>query len=146
MEELAEGMPGWDSGVFRARLAHLQSTVHPPGRGPYSDKEVVALMADRGLESMSSVHFWKLRTGRTGNPRISELAALATFFGVPLMYWFSDQVAEQSNKSLEKLVLMRDAGIESILLRLSDVSEDGQAAVSGLLDHYRKREGLPPVK
>lgn len=126
------------------RLNRLFEVVHPPDRGPFSNAEVTELMAERGLETVTSTYLWMLRTGRRDNPTKRHLEALASFFGVPAAYWFDDEVAEKTAQELELLQLLRDSKIKNVLLRLSDVSADGKEAVLGLVDGVRKMEGLPP--
>ena len=129
---------------LKDRLNSLFDAVHPPDRGPYSNAEVVALMGERGLETVSAQYLWLLRTGQRDNPTKRHLEALAAFFGVPAAYWFDDAVAEKTVQELELLALLRDTKIKNVLLRLSDVSADGKDAVLGLVDGVRKSEGLPP--
>ncbi|WP_244336704.1 helix-turn-helix domain-containing protein [Streptomyces seoulensis] len=145
MEESAEGgPPSCQAVTLGERLNRLFEAVHPPGRGPYSNAEVAALMGERGLESVTATYLWMLRTGKRDNPTKRHLQALATFFGVPPGYWFDDEVAEKTSQELELLQLLRDSKIKNVLLRLSDVSADGKDAVLGLVDSVREMEGLPP--
>ncbi|MFI5804439.1 XRE family transcriptional regulator [Streptomyces sp. NPDC051561] len=144
MDESPEGTEGRVLATFRDRLNYLFDVVHPPNRGPYSNTEVVALMAERGLDPISDVYLWKLRTGRSDNPTMRHFESLAKFFGVSPRYWFDDEIAERTERDLELLVLMRDARIKNVLLRLSDVSEKGKEALIGMVDHVREVEGLPP--
>lgn len=129
---------------LKDRLNQLFDVVHPPDRGPYSNAEVAELMAERGLETVSDTYLWMLRTGKRDNPTKRHLEALAAFFGVPPAYWFDDQVAEKTAQELKLLALLRDSRMQSVLLRLSDVSADGKDAVLGLVEGVRKMEGLPP--
>lgn len=126
------------------RLNCLFDAVHPPDRGPYSNAEVAALMKERGLETVSAQYLWLLRTGQRNNPTKRHLEALASFFGVPVSYWFDDAVAEKTAQELELLALLRDSKIKNVLLRLSDVSADGKEVVLGLVNGVRESEGLPP--
>ncbi|MFF4031617.1 XRE family transcriptional regulator [Streptomyces sviceus] len=144
MEEPAEEPASLHAKKLSDRLNRLFEVVHPPGRGPYSNSEVAELMAERGLETVTSTYLWMLRTGRRDNPTKRHLEALASFFGVPAAYWFDDEVAEKTAEELKLLELLRDSKIKNVLLRLSDVSADGKEAVLGLVDGVRKMEGLPP--
>uniref|UniRef100_A0AAU2ACX5 XRE family transcriptional regulator n=1 Tax=Streptomyces sp. NBC_00093 TaxID=2975649 RepID=A0AAU2ACX5_9ACTN len=144
MREPAEEPVSLHAKKLSERLNRLFEAVHPHGRGPYSNSEVVELMAGRGLETVSDTYLWMLRTGRRDNPTMRHLEALASFFGVPAAYWFDDEVAEKTVQELELLELLRDSQIKNVLLRLSDVSVDGKEAVLGLVDNVRKMEGLPP--
>ncbi|MEU3299789.1 XRE family transcriptional regulator [Streptomyces sp. NPDC006678] len=144
MKESPEGPISRRAKTLSDRLNRLFDVVHPPDRGPYSNAEVAALMAERGLETVTATYLWMLRTGKRDNPTKRHLEALASFFGVPAAYWFDDDVAEKTAQELELLQLIRDSRIKNVLLRLSDVSADGKDAVLGLVDGVRKMEGLPP--
>ncbi|MEU4486621.1 XRE family transcriptional regulator [Streptomyces purpurascens] len=143
MEDTPEEPMGPPARELSDRLNQLFDAVHPPDRGPYSNAEVARLMAERGLETVTSTYLWMLRTGRRDNPTKRHLEALASFFGVPAAYWFDDEVAETTAQELKLLAMLRDSRIKNVLLRLSDVSADGKDAVLGLVDSVRKMEGLP---
>ncbi|MFC9228344.1 XRE family transcriptional regulator [Streptomyces decoyicus] len=144
MKDSTEGSMSRRAETLSDRLNRLFDVVHPADRGPYSNAEVAALMAERGLETVTGTYLWMLRTGRRDNPTKRHLEALAAFFGVPAAYWFDDDVAEATAQELELLQLIRDSRIKNVLMRLSDVSADGKDAVLGLVDGVRKMEGLPP--
>ncbi|KUO04557.1 hypothetical protein [Streptomyces caeruleatus] len=144
MEELTEESVSPRPRELKDRLNQLFDAVHPPDRGPYSNAEVAELMAERGLETVSDTYLWMLRTGKRDNPTKRHLEALAAFFGVSPAYWFDDQVAEKTAQELKLLAMLRDSRMQSVLLRLSDVSADGKDAVLGLVEGVRKMEGLPP--
>lgn len=112
MKEPAEEPTSLHAKKLSDRLNRLFEVVHPPGRGPYSNSEVAELMAERGLETVTSTYLWMLRTGRRDNPTKRHLEALASFFGVPAAYWFDDEVAEKTAEELKLLELLRDSKIK----------------------------------
>ncbi|WP_202451996.1 MULTISPECIES: hypothetical protein [unclassified Streptomyces] len=81
-----------------------------------------------------------LRTGKRDNPTKRRLEALAQFFQVPPAYFFDD---EQSAKLDEEIALpgaLREAGVRSIALRTVNLSVDGQAVISDMVEAIARRE------
>ncbi|MFF0740542.1 XRE family transcriptional regulator [Streptomyces sp. NPDC004111] len=132
--------------TFQERLNLLFEVIHPPDRGPYSEREISALMTAKGLESVSHVYLLKLRSGKSDNPSKRVLENLAKVFDVTPAYWFDDEEAEKTKQALELLHLMQQEGIQNLMLRLSGVSSDNTDVVRDLLDSLRRKQGLPPVK
>lgn len=60
--------------------------LHPDEARPYTVNEVVA--ASRGLTAKSNIY--KLRDGSNENPTRETLMCLATFFKVPITYFFPE--------------------------------------------------------
>ena len=87
-------MTGPDQGrrSFAGKLAYLIETVHPPDRGPYSYREIAAGIADHP-GAMTAAHINQLVSGKQPHPRIHYVEALASFFGVPVTYFFDDHAA-----------------------------------------------------
>src|ERR1700677_3733721 len=75
-----------------------------------------AITAATGTE-LSSTMVWKLRTGRSGNPTMEKLGALARFFTVPLSYFGDDQEWEPSAEDVVLVDLIRRAGVSRSTLR-----------------------------
>lgn len=71
------------------RLNRLFQTVHPPGRGPYTNIEVVTMLADQGLE-LSAAYLSQLRSGKRTRPSRATARVLATFFGIDPHYFLDD--------------------------------------------------------
>ncbi|WP_433549169.1 helix-turn-helix domain-containing protein [Streptomyces sp. CA-294286] len=132
--------------TFVERLNRLIDVYHPPHRGPYSDKELSALVSERGLGTLSHTHLKNLRTGKTRSPGMDVLEILSKLFGVSPEYWFDANVAAASVAELERLCLMRDAGIEKVLLRMAGLSDGGVEMVLGVVEEVRKFEGLSSSK
>jgi transcriptional regulator with XRE-family HTH domain len=124
------------------RLNRLFGTVHPPGRGPYSNEEVArAIRAEGG--DISRAYLSYLRKGDRDNPTLQHLEALAKFFGVPAAYFFDDGVAAETDAQLEILAALRDGGVRSVALRVAGLSPKGLHAVSAMIEEVRALEGLP---
>jgi transcriptional regulator with XRE-family HTH domain len=134
------GKPGHPA--LAARLNRLFETVHPPGRGPYSNEEVArAIRAEGG--DISRAYLSYLRNGDRDNPTLQHLESLARFFGVSAAYFFDDGVAAETEAQLEIVAALRDTGIRSIALRAAGLSPRGLHAVSAMIEEVRALEGLP---
>ncbi|MDT3395918.1 XRE family transcriptional regulator [Streptomyces sp. B1866] len=142
--------------VLAERLNHLFATVHPRGRGPYSNGEVAQFIRDQGGD-ISKQYIAYLRNGERDNPRMHHLAALARFFGVKVSYFFDDGTEHQTNAALEELAALRDgglsqrdlgaledAGVTRLAMRAVGLSPKGLDFAEVVLDRLRELEGLPP--
>jgi len=131
--------------TLAARLNHLFEVIHPADRSrPYSNDEVAALLQEQGGPTVSGTYLWQLRTGRRDNPTKRHLEALADFFGVPVAYFFDDDVARRVGTDLETLLRLREAGVQSVALRAVGLSPKSMDAVLAMIDRVRELEGLPP--
>lgn len=132
-----------DNQRLARRLNHLFETVHPPGRGPYSNEEVARAIREEGGD-ISRAYLSYLRNGDRTNPTLHHLEALAHFFGVPAAYFFDDVIAEETDARLQVAVAMRNAGVRTVALRAAGLSVRGLRAVTAIIDEIRELEGLPP--
>ena len=90
---------------FGDKLASLIETVHPPDRGPYSYREIAAAIAQHP-GAMTAAHISQLVRGKQPHPRIHYLEALASFFGVPVTFFFDDELSacdEQARQIAERI-------------------------------------------
>ena len=129
------------TGVIAERLDHLFSTVHPPGRGPYSLREVAeAINAEAGASVMSAAYLSQLRSGQRTEPSHSRLTAIARFFGVDVRYFSDDKAAIETDGQLELLTAMRDSGVLDIAIRAAGLSEISLEAVRAVIENARRLE------
>jgi transcriptional regulator with XRE-family HTH domain len=93
-------------------------------------------------EKVSGANIWNLRTGRSVNPTLKTLAALAKFFRVPLGYFSDDpEEAESSGGQVALLTLLNDSGITGTALRsLVDLSEESRTMIAEMIASAAKRE------
>ncbi|MFM9372842.1 helix-turn-helix domain-containing protein [Streptomyces sp. Da 82-17] len=131
--------------TLAVRLNHLFEVIRPAGRDrPYSNDELAALLQEQGGPTISGTYLWQLRTGRRDNPTKRHLEALADFFGVPVAYFFDDDVARRVGSDLETLLRLRESGVQSVALRAVGLSPKSMDAVLAMIDRVRELEGLPP--
>jgi len=125
------------------KIDYLFRTVHPSGRGEYSNAEVAAALQAAGGPTISATYVWQLRTGKRDNPTMKHLEALASFFQVPPAYFFDDAASSRITEELATLAAMRDAGVRSVALRANGLSPEVLSSIRGMLDHARRLENLP---
>jgi transcriptional regulator with XRE-family HTH domain len=132
--------------VIAERLDYLLATVHPPGRGPYLQREVVeGVNAAAGKAILSKAYLSQLRSGQRAKPSFEILKALARFFGVPEAYFSDDLTADRIDEQIAVLQAIRDDGVRAITLRAHGLSGDALDAVKAIIDNVRRTEHLPPA-
>lgn len=106
----------------------LFRTIHPPDRGPYSNKEVERWLTDHDDDgpTISANYLHWLRTRERQNPTISHLYAIARFFGIDPAYFLTDdEHAQAMHADLQLLAALRDSDeIRSVALRARDLSPE----------------------
>jgi transcriptional regulator with XRE-family HTH domain len=127
---------------FAGKLNHLFETVHPAGRGPYSNEEVATLIRDQGGPTISATYIWLLRKGQRDNPTVKHVEALSGFFGVPPAYFFDDDTAAAVDAELEVLIAMKDLGVQKVALRAAGLSARSLESIAEIIDRVRELEGL----
>lgn len=139
---MAEGR-GQATRTLAAKLNRLFQTVHPAGRGEYSNEEVAAAIRHSGGPTISAAYLWLLRKGTRDNPTKKHLEALADFFGVPPAYFFDDAAAEQIDAELDLLLALRDTPIRHIAMRAAGLSNESLTTIAEVIERVRQLEGLP---
>src|SRR5262245_21871553 len=109
------------------KLELLFQTTHPGKDRPYTLEEVVNSIRDRGGPTISVGFLWALRKGKSDNPTLRHMQALAGFFGVPVGYFFDDETTARIAPQLELLGLLQDFGVTHIALRAAELEPQGQA-------------------
>jgi transcriptional regulator with XRE-family HTH domain len=130
-------------GPLATKLDHLFGVVRSPGGDEYTFDEVADAIRAQGGPTISSTYLWQLRKGVRDNPTKRHLEALATFFGVPVAYFFDDAQAERINAELALLSALRDAPVRHIALRARGLSTKSLEAIGDMVDRVRELEGLP---
>jgi transcriptional regulator with XRE-family HTH domain len=136
-------MPRTPQADLAAKLDRLFAAVHPRGTGEYTYREVADGVRARGFAPISATYIWQLRTGQRSNPTMKHVEGLAAFFGVPVNYFFNDDVAARVDAELDVLVALREGPIRQIALRAAGLSPESQQAIAEMVEHVRRLEGLP---
>ncbi len=112
------------------KIEYLFQNVHPGKDRPYTLEEVVAKARERGGPTISLGFLWALRNGKSDNPTLQHLQALAGVFNVPVEFFINDDVTARLAPQLKLLALLQDRGVTAIALRAADL---GPAARETLL-------------
>ncbi|MBO2464458.1 XRE family transcriptional regulator [Actinomadura violacea] len=127
-------MKGLRVPLLAERLDKLFTTVHPPGRGPYSYQEAADAITAATGKAITHTALWRLRTGKETNPKIATLTAIAEFFQVPVKYFFDDKAAAEVDKELDTLALLRDSQLDQGHLRaMATLAPQTQELIAGLI-------------
>jgi len=125
------------------KLDRLFQAVRSPDGGEYTYAEVAAGINARGIATISDTYLCDLRNGTKDNPRIKHLEAIADFFGVPVTYFLDgDESAARMYAQIAALPVQSNVGMQRIMLRAVDLSEDTLNAVAQILEHARLLEGV----
>jgi transcriptional regulator with XRE-family HTH domain len=127
---------------FADKLSYLIQTVHPPERGSYSYREIAAGIADHP-GAMTAAHINQLAIGKQPHPRIHHVEALASFFGVPVTYFFDDDAAAQIADQITQITVWRDTEARRIAERVVELKPRDRNTVANLIDTLRAYDEQP---
>lgn len=105
------------------RLNFLYDYVPNPDGGRYSNAEAATALQNNDVPT-TATYISQLRSGARDNPSATIIAGLADLFGVPLTYFFDDQVASDTQNELATMVAMRDSRVRAVMARAVGVSDD----------------------
>lgn len=134
--------PTTGSAGLAAKLDRLFTTMRPSPDREYTHDEVAQAIGTGGGPTISATYVWQLRTGRRDNPTKRHLEALAGFFGVAPAYFFDDERAGEIERQLALVAAMRDAGVRSVALRASGLSQQSIDALLLMVERVRQLEGV----
>jgi transcriptional regulator with XRE-family HTH domain len=136
-----------EPGPLARKLRFLLDQVHPPDRGRYTYREVIAGIVEAGDPPLSLGYLGQLINGERTNPTLDALTSLAHFFGVPISYLTNDDHSHERDieEQLRALSLLRDTGVRGVALRAHGLPQGQLDLVVALLDKARESEGLPPI-
>jgi len=129
-----------------ARLDHLFQTVRAPDGGEYTYRQVAV-----GIERLvgwkfSTSHLQSLRMGDRTNPSMRHLHGLCAFFGVPIGYFFDEELEGRVNAQLELAASLRDPAVRELATHAAGLSPDALQAITQIVDHARRIEGLDGIR
>lgn len=138
--------PGGDR-TIADRLNHLFAGMTARGGQEFSNEQVASAIVATGV-TISQSYIWQLRKGRKDNPTVRHLQALAAFFGVPVSYFFDDEVTDRVDEQLERLraeqarltEIMDSSDAQLMALRAGELSPRGRRQVMDLLDVVHRLE------
>jgi transcriptional regulator with XRE-family HTH domain len=133
------------------KLNYLFQTVHPGQSEPFSARQVAAAITAqaeaRGDAKYEITHSYisLLRNGERDNPTLKHLEALASFFGVPVTYFFADDdTARRLEGQVQLLAALSDAGVREVAFRAAGLSAESLETITEVMRQVRRLEGLEP--
>jgi transcriptional regulator with XRE-family HTH domain len=131
---------------FQARVDHLFQTVRAPDGGEYTYRQVATDIERLVGYRTSSSYLQELRAGIRSNPSMKHLHGLCAFFGVPIAYFFDEDLAARLDAELELAASLRDPAIRELAIHATGLSPDALQAITQIVDHARRIEGLHGVR
>ncbi|ASQ93460.1 helix-turn-helix transcriptional regulator [Streptomyces sp. 11-1-2] len=130
-------------GTFAARLNGLFETVHPSDRGPWNNAEVARAIG------VSPTYIGHLRKGKSDNPTLAQMTALADFFGVPVKYFVDDGKGEKVREDVALLQALKEVGARQVALRTvvqtaAELPVDALKSLVPVLQHLKKAQARRP--
>src|SRR6266508_3988746 len=123
---------------FQARLDHLFQTVRAPDGGEYTYRHVATGIEQHVGYKTSPSYLQVLRTGVRINPSIKHLHGLCAFFGVPIEYFFDEELARQFDAQLELAASLRDPAVRQLATRAVGLSVEALDTLTAMVEHVRQ--------
>jgi transcriptional regulator with XRE-family HTH domain len=127
---------------FQARLDHLFQTFRAPDGGEFTYRQVATGIEQLVGYKTSPSYLQVLRTGIRVNPSIKHLHGLCAFFGVPIEYFFDEDLARQLDAQLELAASLRDPAVRELATRAVGLSAEAVETLTRIVEHARRLEGL----
>ncbi|HKH39731.1 MAG TPA: hypothetical protein VKA82_21485 [Rubrobacter sp.] len=136
-EERSTGQAEVSYGVA-ARLEHLFEVVRNPKTGePYTNGEVARMT----LGDLSEEEVERIRTGAISDPTVSQVAALASVFGVEPSYLLDR--GEPALLDEELVQALRDKDVRDITRESSRLPDRERRLVLGIVRQFRDQKAPP---
>ena len=126
--------------TFASKLTALfEVSVRTPSGDPWTNTAVADEVTRLGVPTVQS-YISQLRHGKRSNPSADLVGAIATAFGVPVGYFYSDDGVDQQEMRL--VTALRSAGVQSVAWRASQLSAEGLLQLEKMADYIAGLEGL----
>jgi transcriptional regulator with XRE-family HTH domain len=130
---------------FQTRVDHLFQTVRAPDGGEYSYRHVAIKIEQLVGYKTSSSTLQELRAGVRSNPSMKHLHGLCAFFGVPVAYFFDEELTARVDAELELAAAFRDALVRELAQQAQGLSGPTLQAIGQIVQQARRIEGLPDI-
>jgi transcriptional regulator with XRE-family HTH domain len=117
----------------------------PEGRHWTNDEVAAEIKKSNPKIRVGGAYLSALRSGKRQHPSPELLGALARFFRVSPGYFFDSGEADRISQQLAALNEMKQIGVRAVALRAVGLPAASIDAVTTILDHMRKLQGLPAV-
>lgn len=131
---------GGTSATFAERLRTLVDTVHPPGRGRFTQAEISDGVKDLGGDLSQQYLSQLLRGLHEPSDRVAR--HLADFFGVSTDYFVDDEEYERTNDYIALLRRVGNSEVLAVSARAVDLPADAIDRISAAVEEERRRAGL----
>lgn len=128
------------------RLERLFDTMRRRDERPMSNNAAAKAISEKTGYKISSAYLWQLRSGKSTNPTVEPLRAIAEFFGISPSYLIDPEVDSKVDEQLELIKVLRDAGIRDLAMRAAGLTPESVDNIRAMVDHARRLEKLPPVE
>ncbi len=126
--------PATQRRTLAEKLKRLRDMKTPPGQPPPSYEITARQITHTTGVSISGPYFWELVTGRTTNPKLHHLQALARYYHVPVAYLADDHTDHhQLESELQLLHTLKHNGTHTIELQATDDPDTDLATIQHLL-------------
>lgn len=105
----------------------------------FSNEAVAEALKEHGITA-SAGYISHLRTGRKSNPSARLVGGLAEVFGVDVGYFYDGETAARTVDQLDRLVAIRDSGVENILSRTQGLGPDALDHLGSIIEHIRQMQ------
>jgi len=127
-----------ESRSVAGRLEHLFEVIRNPKTGqPYTNAEVARMT----LGDLSEEDVEKIRTGALSDPTVSQVAALASVFGVETSYLLDR--GEPSLLDEELVQALQDEDVRAITRESSRLPDGERRLVLGIVRQFRDQKAAP---
>lgn len=126
--------------TFAERLRTLVDTAHPPGRGRFTQMEIVAGVKELGGD-LSQPYLSQLLRG-SHEPSERVVRDLAAFFGVSTDYFVDDDEFRRTNDYIALLRKISESEVLAMSARAVDLPTDAIERISRAVEEERQRAGL----
>jgi transcriptional regulator with XRE-family HTH domain len=128
--------------AFASRLDRLFRAVTNPDGSERSYRQVAVGIQELTGTRVGATTLHALRTGLVTDPRMSTVEAIARYFGVPVSYFFDDDLASQVDAEIQFLRAMRSNDIQALALRANGLSRESLEMLAAMVNKAREAEGL----
>lgn len=139
---MSEAMDTTDAvAALARRLDHLFTCPTAPGGRVWTNPEMVAQLATRGVQ-VTPAYLSMLRHGKRKNPSLTVMTGLASVFEVPTAYFYDPGTADRFAQDLQLLAAVRRAGLAQMVLRAAALSSVGRREIAVIVEAFRRIEGV----
>lgn len=132
--------------TLAAKLERLFDTLRPRGERPMSNAAAAKAITEKTGVPISPAYLWQLRSGKSTNPTVEPLRAIAKFFGMDASYLIESEVSPDIEEQLKLIQVLRDAGIRGLAMRAAGLTPESIGTITAMVEQARRLEKLPPVE